>query len=474
MYSKLKSDKEATENILAEIMKQANNYIKSVDNRFVSPKFVNSMEQFQLPQDGLGAMNALKCFNDNYEKFITATGGPRYFGYVVGGTTPAAVIGDILTTIYDQCAFGLPTSLDYKIETETLNMLKDLLGIDSTFSGTFVTGATMSNFVGLANARGWVAKKQDISLSDDGMYSLKKPVILAAAPHSSIFKAIDMLGLGRKSVNIVANKENCEVFDVQQLRNMLELNKNNECIVIASAGTVNTGDFDNIKAIAKLKDEYDFWLHVDGAFGGIAACSAKFSSLLDGINFADSITLDAHKWLNVPYDCAVQFTKHKKLQSEIFFNGAAYLGDMGANPAHFNLTPENSRRFRALPLWFSLMAYGKNGYTEIIERNCAVAKEFANRLEKSNCFTLLAEPKINIVCFTLNIAEEKLTTSLIAEYLNQVNETGKAFFTSTIFNGKPAIRIAVSNWKTTIDDLEIAWECLIDVIAKLNKAGNYN
>ncbi|MEA1960998.1 MAG: pyridoxal-dependent decarboxylase [Bacillota bacterium] len=462
MYSKLNADKNEIKKILSKVMLQASEYYETLESRFVAPEFFPAKEPFQLPANGLGAMSALDQFNACYEKYITASAGPRYFGYVVGGATPAAVAGDILTTIYDQNAFGIPGTLEHEIEAEALNMLKELLGIDQSFSGTFVTGATMSNFVSLANARGRIAEKQGLSFTEEGMFDLKRPVILAGSPHSSIFKAIDMLGFGRKSVHLVPQNENSESVDIEQLRAMLAANIENECIVIASAGSVNTGDFDDLQAIGELKSAFDFWLHVDGAFGGIAGCSPEYAYLLEGMNLADSITLDAHKWLNVPYDSAVQFTRHKKLQSEIFYNSSAYLNETSENPAIFNLTPENSRRLRALPLWFSLMAYGKNGYAEIVERNCEVAQGFADRINQSKWFRLLATPKINIVCFTFDIEAEKITPALVNTFLNRISKTGKAFFTSTIYHGQPAIRIAVSNWQTAEDDLGIAWSCLIE------------
>lgn len=175
---------------------------------------------------------------------------------------------------------------------------------------------------------------------------------------------------------------------------------------------------------------------------------------------ADSITIDAHKWLNVPYDSAMQFTKHPKLQLQVFQNNAVYLGEISEIPDFVHLVPENSRRLRALPVWFTIKAYGQNGYKEIIERNCELAQLLSGKIYESKNFKLLSTTRLNVVCFTILFGEHTMTLENIQQFLNLVNEDGSAFFTQTIYKGKPGMRAAISNWRTEEKDIEIAWEVL--------------
>jgi glutamate/tyrosine decarboxylase-like PLP-dependent enzyme len=269
-----------------------------------------------------------------------------------------------------------------------------------------------------------------------------------------------MSGIGRKSLVKIDVLPDREAVNVSALENYLRANTE-PSIVVANAGTVNTVDFDDLMAIGELKKKYKFWLHVDAAFGGFAATSPKFAYLMDGVNYADSVTIDAHKWLNVPYESAMQFTKHKSLQLKVFQNSAAYLGDPEKSPDLFHYTPENSRRWKALPAWFTMMAYGKEGHTEIVERNCDCAFQLGNRIKESGAFKLLSPVRMNVVCLTLNVPE--LSMELIQHFLSAVRDDGRVFFTPTLYKGVPAIRAAISNWQTTTDNINVAFAALTEV-----------
>jgi len=254
-----------------------------------------------------------------------------------------------------------------------------------------------------------------------------------------------------------------EAMDTRALEHMLA-GCEGPCVVVASAGTVNTGDFDDFEELARLKRVYGFFLHTDAAFGGFAGISPDLRPLLDGWTSADSICVDLHKWLNVPYDSAVAFTRHRDLQADVFSNVSPYLGRSLDDPEPIHLAPENSHRWRALPAWFSLMAYGIDGYREIVERDCRLARALGERVRQSAAFELLAPVRLNVVCFALCSPDATL------RFIEAVRDGGRTVVTPTVLGGTPAIRAAFSNWRTTESDLDIVWEALVTAASRLPNA----
>ncbi|HZI26009.1 MAG TPA: pyridoxal-dependent decarboxylase [Chryseolinea sp.] len=428
-------------------------------------RFIPDLPMADIPSKGIGAIATLDYFEHNFADKLANSTGARYFGFVTGGSTPASVAGDWLVSAYDQNACGSNDSIAPQIERQTIHFFKELFGLDPEYFGSFVTGATLANFTSLALARQWVGEQRGLDFSNEGLTG--PPVkVLSATAHSSILKSLSMVGIGRKSLIKLETLPEREAVDIKSLEKTLRENLE-PLIVVANAGTVNTVDFDDLEAIGALKTKYNFWLHVDAAFGGFAACSEKYSHLVKGMNHADSITIDAHKWLNVPYDAAMQFTRHKDIQLRVFQNSAAYLTDAEKRLDYFHYTPENSRRFRALPAWFTLVAYGKEGHREIVERNCDVAQYFGELIKSSEDFTLLAPVNMNVVCFTLK--DENLTADTIRKFLEAVRDDGRVFFTPTVLRGVPAIRAAISNWLTKRDDIDLAFEVINTVNQKLKR-----
>lgn len=466
MDNQVRMDSLQFEELLELIKQQSISYLNGVADRPATTKF-QSEPDVALNLSGLGAMGALQQFNEVYEKLIVSASGPRYWGLVVGGTTPAAIAGDWLATVYDQNPQAITGHGDISanIEIETIQLLLDLFNLPKTFFGGFVTGATQSNFTCLAVARQWLGKQYGKDFSKEGITG--KLNVLAATPHSSAVKSLALLGIGTNNlISVKCMDRNREALSIADLEEKISVIHNEPFILISSGGTVNTVDFDDFMAIAELKKKYDFWWHIDAAFGAFAACSDLYKHLLGGWEQADSITVDCHKWLNVPYESAVFFVKdqHFKLQIESFQNvNAAYLGDPLQSFSYLNLLPENSRRLKALPAWFTLKAYGKQGYRAIVERCILLARDLGTFIDKSEIFELLAPVRLNTVCFSLKDDEQ---TGL---FLSKLNDTGQVFMTSTVYKGRAAIRAALVNWRTSQQDVDMVKGLMDEIANRIDK-----
>ncbi|MDJ0752467.1 MAG: pyridoxal-dependent decarboxylase [Ardenticatenaceae bacterium] len=456
MYPQLQYDLEHIEDMLQRVQEISLAYYQNVGE---SPAAVAppSRKNQTLPKQGMGGLAVVNHFLKKVAPHLAASGGPRYLGFVTGGATPAALIGDWLTSTFDQNVASDIDSIAPLIEDEAIDMLRTLFGLPDEFSGSFVSGATMSNFAALAIGRQWCAKQIRYDVAKLGLYGLPQIRVLAATPHSSIYKALSMLGMGRSSLIKIKTIPGREAIDIDHLRFELAAARAEliPAIVVGSGGTVNTVDFDDLTAIGALKKEFTFWYHVDAAFGGFAACTKETARLTKGMDSADSITIDAHKWLNVPYDSAMVFTRHPDIGLQVFQNSAAYLGDVQDVPAYVHRTPQNSRRFRALPAWFSLLAYGAAGYEEIVTRCCRLAQRIGEKIAGNDRYDLLAPVNLNVVCFAPASHEVD-----VGALLMRLRDDGRVFATPTEYGGRSAIRLAFSNWRTTDDDVELVWQAL--------------
>jgi len=446
--------------VLRRAADQATAILASLDVRPVAVAPTAPVTE-DLGETGAGFAAALERFNARFAAGFSASAGPRYLGFVTGGATPAALAGDWLTSAWDQNPTSGLDSAAPDLERETLACLRSLFGLTDAHSGAFVTGATMANFVGLALGREWAGDQLGVRVSEHGAAALGPVRILSGAPHSSVYKAASMLGLGRSAVVPIPVLPEREAVDVAALEAGLAALNGAPCIVVANAGTVNTVDFDDLRAIAALRERNPFWLHVDAAFGAFAAVLPEHAARVSGLDLADSICIDAHKWLNVPYDAAMQFTRRPDLQLRIFMNSAAYLGDAGERPDFVHLTPENSRRLRALPTWFALRAYGRAGVREIVRSCCAHAAGLGRRIAGSDRFRLLAPVRMNVVCFTLrDVPPGPAGETEVQDFVRRVRDSGELFITSTVYQGHWGLRAAFSNWRTTEADVVRAWNAL--------------
>lgn len=409
------------------------------------------------PLHGMGAGAALQRFVERFEAGLSASPGPRYWGFVTGGATPAALAGDWLASAYDQNLSNDVGSVASSVEREALAGLRALFGLPAVFHGAFVSGATAANTAALATARQWLHAQRGLDSAEDGLCGAPPLRVLAGAAHSSIEKALAIVGIGRRALTRLPCLHGRTAVDVAALRQALRTVGDAPCVVVASAGEVNTGDFDDIDEIASVCAEHGAWLHVDGAFGLFAALSPAHADQLRGIERADSITVDLHKWLNVPYDSGAVFTRQPRSQRAVFRASSAYLGDT-TDALHY--TPENSRRFRALPAWLSLVAYGRDGIGKWVARDCALAERFGAGIQQRPALQLLDRVRLNIVCFALRNGDAASRDAL----LQHLTRDGRVFLTPTVLFGRPAIRAALSNWRTTEHDVDVALTALDDAL----------
>lgn len=459
----LTKDRQNLPDLLRTALAEATRFLEGLDDQ-AAAHVVPPIEPLGLPETGIGTAGAIAELRSRYAPWMSGSTGPRYFAFVTGGSTPAALVGDWLTAAYDQNLSDAGESGARQLALDALGMVRDLLGLPDAFGGAFVTGATASATVAMATAREWVGRERGVDVSTDGVHVLGAVPVLSGTAHSSIPKALSIVGLGRTALRPVATQPEREAVDVDALAATLgEITaaRIGPPIVVANAGTVNTCDFDNLRAIAALKERFRFWLHVDGAFGAIAAASPRFRPLLDGLEAADSVTVDAHKWLNVPYDAGVILTRHLDLQGAAFRSVGAYLPTEVQPDTFIHLTPENSQRLRPLPAWMTLAAYGRTGYAEIVERCCRLASWLGERISASTSFRLLAPVRLNGVCFTLASPDgQKPSAEDVQAFLDRLKAGGVTFLTPTVYHGVPAARVSITNWRTGLEDVERAWKAM--------------
>jgi glutamate/tyrosine decarboxylase-like PLP-dependent enzyme len=315
-----------------------------------------------MPEQGTGTLAALAELADRARETATRSSGPRFFHFVMGGGTPAALAADWLTSAYDQVAYAWASSpFAARTEQVATDWLRQLFELPEAFSGVLTTGATMANFVGLAAARNWWAEQLGVDVEADGLADLPAPLILSSGYlHPSAVQAIGMLGLGRANVRRLS-ADAVGRLDLAALEHELA-QAAGPAIVVANAGEVNAGDFDPIAEIAELAERHRAWLHVDGAFGLFARLAPATRALTEGVERADSVAVDGHKWLNVPYDCGFAFVREAERLPRALNVGAPYLPSADDPHPNFGFaSPENSRRARALTVWATLRAYGRSG-----------------------------------------------------------------------------------------------------------------
>jgi glutamate/tyrosine decarboxylase-like PLP-dependent enzyme len=453
-------DEDDAEAALAEARELARQYLLSLPDRppaIRPPPFAPGT----LPEQGIGARAALAALWSQHGAAFSGNSGPRYWAFITGGVTPAALAGDWLAAALDQNVQNFQDGAAVNLELQALDMLRQLFELPPEYNALFVSGGTMANFVGLALGAQVLGRRRGVDVSSRGMAALPELRILSGEAHASIGKAAAMAGIGRDRIESLPRLPGREAVDPAAIRSRLAELGGVPVIVVANAGTVTTGDFDDLRAIGTIAREAGAYLHVDGAFGLFARITRTHRHLTDGIELADSIASDAHKFLNVPQEAGFVFTRHLADQAEIFKSVSAYLPAPSAAPeAIQHLGPETSRRLRGLPVWTSLRAYGRAGHAEIVERCTGLAKAIGERIGSLPGFRLMAPVRYNVVCFELVGDDGPKDEAAVHAFIDRVKADGRLFVGPSRFLGRPCIRFAILNWRTREADLDIAIEAL--------------
>jgi len=449
------------DDVLSLVTTEARRYLEGLDERPLLTAGADVAARSlggPLPEEGEGALAALQELVEKGIEASVASSGPRMFHFVTGGVTPAALGADWLTSALDQNGFAwVESPLSAELERVSIAWLADLFGLPEGWGGVLTTGATMANFVALAAARRWWAERHDVDVDTEGLAGLPRvPVFSSGYVHATAYKALGMLGIGRGAVRVLAAHDSGRL-DLDELERALGGLEGAPAIVVANAGDVNAGHFDPIDAIADLTDRHEAWLHVDGAFGLFARVSPRTAALAAGVERADSVIADGHKWLNVPYDCGFAFIRDPTALAHTFVASAAYLPEEDSMRPNFGLmTPESSRRARSLAVWATLRAYGRSGYRELVERNLDLAQRVARTVDEADDLERLAEVQLNIVPFRYRprgLSEEELD-ELNGRLGQAVLADGRVFVGTTRYRGKVCFRPAFVNWRTRAEDVD--------------------
>lgn len=463
---------------LSAAMQHALSHIEGLRDRSVdaTTSFDELRRRIDLPlaQHGIAPEQVVDDLVAACEGGIIGSAGPRFFGFVIGGSLPAALAADWLTSAWDQNA-GLyacgPAAA--VVEEVAGEWLKDLFDLPKSSSFALVTGCQMAHVTCLAAARHQVLERRGWNVERDGLSGAPAIRILTSTEqHATVPRAARLLGLGTGCIDALPCDDDGRLRpDV--LEAALKARAGKPTIVVLQAGDLNRGAFDDFRTLIPLAHAHNAWVHVDGAFGLWCAASPKFEGLLDGVAEADSWSTDGHKWLNVPYDCGYAFVRDPAPHYASQSVHSSYLVQGAGARDQVDWTPEFSRRGRGFATYAALRQLGRNGVAELIDRCCAIAQALLERIGALPGAKALCPPLINqgMVRFfdsrhdATDADHDRLTDAVIVA----VRATGEAFFTPTTWHGVRAMRISVSNWQTSTEDIEPVVACVSRVLESERK-----
>ena len=439
---------------------RAAQYLEDIQERRVSPsaEAVASLERFHepLPDGPMAPEDVIRMLDEVGSPATMGVAGPRFFGFVLGGSLPAALAANWLASAWDQNAgLFMATPISATLEEVSLRWLLDALALPAGCGGAFVTGATVANFTALAAARHAVLARVGWDVEARGLFGAPAiQVVVGEEAHPSVIKSLGMLGMGRERVVRVPVDKQGRMLAAA----LPELQAPG--IVCVQAGNVNTGSFDPVEEICRRAHQSGAWVHVDGAFGLWAAASPRHAHLVAGVAGADSWATDAHKWLNVPYDSGLAFVRDADQLRGAMSLTAAYL-PQGGRREPLMYVPELSRRARGVDTWAALKSLGRSGLAELIDRACRSAARFAAGLADAG-FEILNDVVLNQVLVSFGAPE---TTGRVIAGLQ---EDGTCWCGPTLWQGRAAMRISVSSWATTERDVDRSLEAMLRIARAAN------
>lgn len=462
---------------LTQALNHAIHHLSPQDKRSVSATstLAELRQKIDLPlnESGIDAGKVVDELVSAVEGGITDSAGGRFFGWVIGGSLPAALAADWLTSAWDQNAGLYACAPAASVVEETAGRwLKEVLRLPATASFAFVTGAQMGHVTCLAAARHALLARNGWDVEHEGLSGSPAIRILTSTEkHGTIVRAIRLLGLGEKHITNLPADEDGRLSE-ESLKQALEAAPTTPTIVILQAGDLNLGAFDNFTTLIPLAKKYGAWVHVDGAFGLWVNASLRLRHLLEGVENADSWVVDGHKWLNVPFDSGYAFVADRIAHRASFAYRAAYLTHENDARDQMDWNPEFSLRARGFATYAALRQLGTDGVADLIERTCAHAHTLVTRIGSLPHAKMLCEPQINqgIVRFlhpgkdATEQDHDAFTDRIIAEILT----TGEAFFTGTTWQGRRAMRVSVSNWQTSSTDVDQVCQCVSRVLEKVS------
>jgi len=464
----------------------AANYVGSLRKRRLYPNTtaaaIRQKLDRQLPIEPTGIDELIRVFQDVIVDLSRQNAHPRMFGYVQSPGTGIATIADLLaSTLNANLTAWRSAPAAVELERLTIDWIKEMIGYESSAGGLFVSGGSMANFAALTAARTAKAPKD---AGTQGVHSIGAAMCIYASDetHHSVDKAADLLGIGRQNVRKIRVDQNHKV----RVENLVEQIRKDQAAghlpfcVVANAGTVMTGAVDPFREISEVARQFNLWMHVDGAYGGFAVLSSSARPLFDGIELADSIALDPHKWLYLPIDCGCVLYRQPAAARAAFALDAEYTRVIGQDAdeafAFWDYGPELSRRFRALKVWMALKAVGVRGLGEAIQKDIDCARHLEKLVRNSNDFEMLAPVELSIFCFRhvpshlknglTNASEknrqefEKQVDVWNERLLVALQLDGSSYLSNALIDGRFSLRGCVMNYRTTFQDMEILLEDL--------------